>query len=111
MVCNGMTWGWAWITGTFSVSYTVEFQPAHAVAQHLLSKVGISGDGNASALILNFTFRDQNDVDQVVDLTPNYSDDSTYTTIVEHDRMSGVTFQFFGANQFARATSNIFTFA
>jgi hypothetical protein len=106
-----MTWGWAWITGTFSVSYSIEFAPAHAVAQHLLSKVATPGNGNASALILSFTFRDQRDVDQVVDLTPNYSDDSTYTTIVEHDQMSSVTFQFFGADQFARATSNIFTFA
>jgi hypothetical protein len=111
MVCTAIAWGWAWITGDFSVSYTIELAPAHAVAQHLLSKVAVGDPGNASALILNFTFRNQNDVDQLVDLTPNYSDDSTYTTIIEHDQMSSVTFQFFGASQFARATSNIFLFA
>jgi hypothetical protein len=111
MGCTGMAWKSAWITGTISGSYTIEFSPTFAVAQNFLSKVSSGDVGNASALVLNFRFRDSQGHDHLVDLTPNYGDVSTYTTVTGHDQMVSVTFQFFGTNQFAVATANVFFFS
>ena len=110
MVCSGMISNSAWIDGTFSVSSTWEFGPATAFAEHCLAKADTGDGGNASALLLQFTFLDKHGHTHTVDLTPNYSDVSTYHVTASHDQMTSATFEFFGTYQFAVSLAHVFLF-
>jgi hypothetical protein len=96
---QGMSCGWMWSTGNYSVTQSFDFPPTFTLATISISK--FAGDGTGRAGILSFRTRNADGSDQTTVLAGSGAGDAP--ALFSSDRVTNVVFELWTHDAFAYA--------